>query len=232
MSLVTSQRTSSPSKFQRFIDSFVFRPYAEFPHKLVVLDLIERGFMCVVYCQFVARMLLNLQFHIEAVLIILAETLPVILILGRKPSHTMSENRADWIFGLLGTVGPLFVVAAHTNDLVPVASIGYAVTTLGMAIQVGAKICLGRSFGLVAANRGVRVLGPYRFVRHPMYAGYIISYAGILMMLPSLINAIIYASVTAIHVIRIGREERVLVQDPAYQEFKERVRYRLIPGIF
>ncbi len=34
------------------------------------------------------------------------------------------------------------------------------------------KVLLGLSFGVVAANRGVKIGGPYSFIRHPMYAGY------------------------------------------------------------
>jgi protein-S-isoprenylcysteine O-methyltransferase Ste14 len=50
--------------------------------------------------------------------------------------------------------------------------------------------------------------------------------------MPSVINATIYVIVSAIHIVRILREERVLKQDAAYREFATQVRYRLLPGVF
>lgn len=54
-----------------------------------------------------------------------------------------------------------------------------------MATHVGAKLCLWRSFGLVAAHRGLKAGGLYAVVRHPMYAGYVISHVGYLLVAPS-----------------------------------------------
>lgn len=101
-----------------------------------------------------------------------------------------------------------------------------------MFIQISAKVALGVSFGLVAANRGVRVSGPYRFVRHPMYAGYVITHVGLLLAMPSAFNALLYACALLLQIVRIKREERVLMQDQQYQDFSARVRYRLLPGVF
>jgi protein-S-isoprenylcysteine O-methyltransferase Ste14 len=42
----------------------------------------------------------------------------------------------------------------------------------GLLSQISAKLVLWRSFGIVAAVREVKVAGPYRVVRHPMYLGY------------------------------------------------------------
>ena len=38
---------------------------------------------------------------------------------------------------------------------------------IGLYVQISGKLILGRSFGLIAANRGIKVAGPYRIVRHP-----------------------------------------------------------------
>ena len=46
------------------------------------------------------------------------------------------------------------------------------------------KITLGRSFGVVPANRGVVVGGPYNFVRHPIYTGYLITHVAFLVANP------------------------------------------------
>jgi protein-S-isoprenylcysteine O-methyltransferase Ste14 len=50
--------------------------------------------------------------------------------------------------------------------------------------------------------------------------------------MPSLMNAGIYAFGLVLQVVRIGREERVLMRDPAYRAFAARVRYRMLPGIY
>ena len=39
-------------------------------------------------------------------------------------------------------------------------------------------MALGRSFGVAPANRGIVVRGPYSFVRHPIYTGYLITHTG------------------------------------------------------
>ena len=50
-----------------------------------------------------------------------------------------------------------------------------SVMVSGLVLHLYGKVCLARSFGLVAANRGVQRLGPYRVIRHPIYAGYVIT---------------------------------------------------------
>ena len=103
---------------------------------------------------------------------------------------------------------------------------------IGLSMQVSAKIILGRGFGIIPANRGVRVLGPYRIVRHPMYAGYTLTHIGFLLANPSLSNAVVYIIAFGLQLMRIGREERVLMQDLAYVSFASRVRYRILPFVF
>jgi protein-S-isoprenylcysteine O-methyltransferase Ste14 len=102
----------------------------------------------------------------------------------------------------------------------------------GMVIQVHAKLTLGRSFGCVPAHRGLQLSGPYRFVRHPMYAGYLVSHAAFLLMNPSLRNTAVYGGCYALQIPRILSEERLLARDPAYREYQRAVPYRLIPGVF
>ena len=108
----------------------------------------------------------------------------------------------------------------------------FGVMVAGILLQITAKLVLGRAFGIVAANRGVKVLGPYRFVRHPMYAGYTLTHVGFLLAMPSLMNALFYATALTMQVARIFREEHVLGQDASYRTFAARVRYRLVPGVF
>ena len=99
-------------------------------------------------------------------------------------------------------------------------------------LQLSAKLTLRRSFGVVAANRGVKASGPYRLVRHPMYAGYALTHVGFLLAGPTLWNLAIYGATLAIAVRRIIAEERVLRRDSAYRALADRVRYRLLPFVF
>jgi len=75
--------------------------------------------------------------------------------------------------------------------------------------------------------------GPYRFVRHPGYAGNLLPLFGIVLALGSLWTLIPAAVATIITVIRTVLEDHTLQEElPGYREYAQRVRYRLIPGIY
>ena len=75
--------------------------------------------------------------------------------------------------------------------------------------------------------------GPYRFVRHPGYAGNILPLFGIVLALDSVWTLIPTAVALIIMVIRTVLEDHTLQEElPGYQDYAQRVRYWLIPGIY
>ena len=91
---------------------------------------------------------------------------------------------------------------------------------------------IGRSFGLVPANRGMVDRGPYALVRHPIYAGYLISHVGFLCAHPTVMNAALLVVADAALVYRALLEERTLAGDPRYRTYMQRVAWHLVPGVF
>jgi protein-S-isoprenylcysteine O-methyltransferase Ste14 len=123
--------------------------------------------------------------------------------------------------------------------IVPGVVVSEALVPLGVLLFVGgnlfqlwAKLTLRRSFGVAPANRGVKISGPYRYVRHPMYLGYGIGHIAVLLLMFWPVNLVTYAIGWWAQVLRILAEERVLSQDPAYAEYMRQVKWRLIPGVF
>jgi protein-S-isoprenylcysteine O-methyltransferase Ste14 len=203
------------------------------PRKVILCDLAERLIVTSVFGSFAYRLFVGFAETVNAltVLLFLAEMLPFIYIVLRAPSASLSQKPIDWGFGILGSVTPLLISPVPAEPIAPVV-VCFVLMLGGLLIQLAAKIVLGRTFGIIAANRGVKVFGPYRFVRHPMYAGYTMTHIGFLLSMPLLINAALYASVLALQIVRIYREENILMQDARYRAFAARVRYRLLPGIF
>jgi protein-S-isoprenylcysteine O-methyltransferase Ste14 len=75
--------------------------------------------------------------------------------------------------------------------------------------------------------------GPYRFVRHPMYVGILFMSLGMPLLLgswwaviPGVLNILLF-------IVRTALEDRTLQAElPGYVEYSQKVRYRLIPGIW
>ena len=162
-------------------------------------------------------------------LILLSEGMIILFLLIRRHTSDISLRPQDWIVAFVATVAPLMIVKAPEPSNL---AVGATLLLLGMLIQAAAKLSLRRSFGLVAANRGVKTSGAYRYVRHPMYLGYMVSHVGFFLMSPILINLIVYSVAWSCFILRIEYEERVLTQDSAYQDFKARVRHKILPAIY
>jgi protein-S-isoprenylcysteine O-methyltransferase Ste14 len=169
--------------------------------------------------------------RITLVFFIVANTLTVgLAIFSRSPSER------DWKpFSLLVTLFGTFYFAAFNikpgMQLAPEYGAA-AVQIVGILIQIYAKLSLRRSFGLLPANRGVVVFGPYRFIRHPMYVGYCVTDIGFLLANFGLRNILIVFLQWGMQIVRIMQEERLLSNDEAYRHYMSRVRYRLIFGLF
>lgn len=110
--------------------------------------------------------------------------------------------------------------------------VGLSLQMLGLACQFASKYTLGRSFGLLPAQRRIVVAGPYRWVRHPIYLGYLISHIGFLLVNFSWRNLGVFVLLYAAQLYRIRREEAVLCSDDNYRAYTTRVRWRLVPGLF
>ena len=168
-----------------------------------------------------------------APLIMIAETAVVIFVLIRRPTDNISLKLGDWLLAITATYAPLLIQPVDTpaalHWLVPFA---VGLTIAGNVVQIAAKMFLRRSFGIAPANRGIKTDGMYRVVRHPMYAGYLLVHIGVLALMPTLLNFLIYAIGWCAQILRLLAEERLLGEDPAYRDFCTKTRWRLIPGIF
>lgn len=75
--------------------------------------------------------------------------------------------------------------------------------------------------------------GPYRIVRHPMYACVLLYVPGTALLLGSLWGAVATVVIVLALVVRIAIEERMLRAGLAgYAEYAARVRWRLLPGVW
>jgi protein-S-isoprenylcysteine O-methyltransferase Ste14 len=201
--------------------------------EMICLDVLERIIYVALFARFAVLTIQHLLLtpSIETFLMPISEVLPCVLIVLRKPSNALSTRPADWFFAMAGSIAPLLIKPATVAPLLP-SAICLLIIIAGMFIQITAKVVLGRSFGVVAANRGIKIAGPYRIIRHPMYAGYTITHIGLLLSMPSLLNAALYVLAFSFQVVRILREEAVLMQSEDYRDFRARVHYRLLPGAF
>ena len=109
---------------------------------------------------------------------------------------------------------------------------GLALQSLGLAIMVVALVFLNRSFGIAPAHRGLVTAGPYRVVRHPLYASEAVHFAGYCLGYLSLWNASVLAAILIAITLRIRAEETLLRADEAYRVYQDRVRWRLLPGVW
>jgi protein-S-isoprenylcysteine O-methyltransferase Ste14 len=164
-------------------------------------------------------------------LLLPSEGLVVFFMLIRRRASTISIQPGDWIVAILATCIGFLVFPVSGRALVSV-QLAATVLLAGILVQVLAKIALGRSLGCVPAHRGLKLSGPYRFIRHPMYAGYLLSQLAFLAVNPSLWNAGMYTLEFALQLYRLGAEERLLSRDPRYSDYRRTVRYRLVPGLF
>jgi protein-S-isoprenylcysteine O-methyltransferase Ste14 len=168
--------------------------------------------------------------RVAGVLFLCNASLIVVFTLLRRSTATIDSCFPARVVTLAAVIGPLLFRPGSPGPLPDyVAS---AIGCAGLAMSIGGTLALRRSFGLMPANRGIVRSGLYRSVRHPIYAGYFVSHLAFVIAFPTLWNALVWMCSDGAQLVRVRYEERLLQRDSSYASYMQRVRWRMLPGVF
>lgn len=177
------------------------------------------------------------------------------LVIFRKDPELLKERRESgpgaerwdriWLrvytIFLLATliVALLDVGRFHWSDTMPlglqIAGLLASTASLALSGWAMAENTFFSEVVRIQEDRGHRVVtsGPYRVVRHPSYAGNIVAWPCIALALGSWFAVLLSAVIVVLFIVRTAWEDRALQTGlEGYTEYAERVRYRLVPGLW
>jgi protein-S-isoprenylcysteine O-methyltransferase Ste14 len=169
--------------------------------------------------------------RVTGLLLLVSEMLVVVLTVMRRSAAAVDRSVRARLLTTLSMLGPPLLQPAQVAALLP-QSVTVAASIVGLGIVIAGKMTLGRSFGLMPANRGIVSSGVYRVVRHPIYLGYLITHVAFLLATPSVWNIAALVAADAALLLRAVCEEQTLSQDSRYRAYQQIVRWRVCPGLF
>jgi len=169
-------------------------------------------------------------------------------LLVERSRFMQSEDAKPWdkrLAPLVGLGSGLIPIVAGLDELfgwsppsiLPVKIAALVVILVGYVLASYALIENRFFSGMVRiqTDRGHQVVsgGPYRWVRHPGYAGGLLTYLATPLFLDAAWALIPAVLLTIVLVVRTSLEDRTLQAElPGYADFAARTRYRLLPGIW
>ncbi len=163
--------------------------------------------------------------------IVVHNTLLLFLFLTRRRSNDTSHRIVEWIVPIVTLALTMFLRPLPAMN-VTLVSYSAVMQIVGMLCIISSLMSLGRSFGIVPANRTIKSSGVYKIVRHPLYTSELIFYFGFLLGNPSLWNSLLIFLILAGQIWRSLVEEKLLFKDPSYRSYMDKVWYRFIPGLY
>ena len=169
--------------------------------------------------------------RLTGVLLLVSEALVVVLTVVRRTAVSIDRSLGARVLTAVSLTSPFLAKPTALTPLAPeMISVGLVIC--GLLVVVGGKLSLGRSFGLMPANRGIVSTGLYRLVRHPIYLGYLVTHIAFLAANPSPWNFLIFVTADTALLARAVCEEKTLARDAQYRDYQKFVRWRVLPGVF
>ena len=169
--------------------------------------------------------------RVTGLLLLISEALVAVLTIVRRRAVIVDRSLGATSVTMISLLGPALLRTSLGPGLFP-DPLTALISSAGLLAVIAGKIALGRSLGIVPANRGVVIAGPYTLVRHPIYAGYLLSHLAFACAYPTAWNITILAATDVALVLRALCEERILATDRTYQLYCTRVAWHLVPGVF
>jgi len=190
-------------------------------------------FIALMWSKFVLLAVTDLMLHRDPLNlgILIHNTLLFLLFLTRRKSTDTSYRIIDWVVPICVMTFVMLLRIGRSTDgtFYLVSGIFQTVGIAGMIVSLAS---LGRSFGVIPANRRIKYSGAYKIVRHPLYTSEIIFYIGFLIGNLTIRNCLFVVLIMAGQFWRSLAEEKLLSKDIQYRSYLNSVQYRFIPGLF
>lgn len=133
------------------------------------------------------------------------------------------DHRFGWTRNILAPVPAWVCLAA---DFLALAGVLFIAWTIFVNRFAARTIRVEESQQVISS-------GPYRFLRHPMYSGLIVTQLAMPVGMASLVTLPLFVLLIPFYVVRLLNEEKILCRDlPGYAEYCRHTRYRLIPFVW
>ncbi len=141
-------------------------------------------------------------------LLVLRDTMAAWFLMTRQPADEMRSLALTDALAYFSCALSLFYLQQSGSPGVALSVMAELLPIFGFTLATLALLDLGASFGVAPANRGRVGDGVYRVLNHPMYVGYAIAEASMVLLNPA--NAGIYLAALGLYWWRASVEERVL----------------------
>lgn len=157
----------------------------------------------------------------------------VLTMVFRRPPKRITPNPWFWLIAFVNTYFPQamlpFLDRGHpliSPQLSNLLAIG------ALLFSIWARLSLGRNMGFVPAQREIVTTGAYRYMRHPIYTGLMLSYLAAALRIYSPRNATLFTIAVFWMLVKSFVEESFLREDAQYADYMTNVRARWIPFVF
>jgi protein-S-isoprenylcysteine O-methyltransferase Ste14 len=163
--------------------------------------------------------------------------IPVGLYARRPAPHHRDGRLVPRALAMTGTLMVLLVGALPPGTLLyrpPLWSSGLStgISIVAFTVIIYALMHLRSSLSIIPEVRRLVIGGPYRLVRHPLYAAEILAAFAFVLVNPTVSTVLVLAAFVAVQLLRARYEERLLtVAYPLYIEYARRTR-RVVPFIW
>jgi protein-S-isoprenylcysteine O-methyltransferase Ste14 len=142
----------------------------------------------------------------------------------RAPAFERASTTAEIVLPLAGGPFPFLLLQSPIHPIGNV-HIGEALVFAGDVLAVLSYSFLGGSFSILVDARPLKSAGPYRWIRHPVYAAQILATLGLAVLRGSARNFVLWVVFVAIQATRARLEERKMLRStPGYAEYQARTK--------
>jgi protein-S-isoprenylcysteine O-methyltransferase Ste14 len=184
-----------------------------------------------------ATILAVLSSPLPAALYLLFCAIPVFIYVGRPAPRARDGRMLPRVAGLAGTLMLLVVGALPQGDALYTppewfGGVSTAVSVAAFTLAVYGLLYLRRSLSIIPEVRRLVTGGPYRVVRHPLYAAEILAACSFVFVNPGALAVAVLAPFVVTQLVRSRYEERLLTRTyPQYRDYARTTR-RLIPFVW
>lgn len=166
-----------------------------------------------------------------AVVVLVTGGVHALLFALRRPPKRVAVAVLPWAIALAGSQWHLLFPLAGEGARVAPPWLTKATAAAGAGLFLWARFALGRRFGIVPADRGIVDHGPYRLVRHPIYAASFLTSGAFVMEHFSLASLLLWVGGAGAALLKAAYEESFLSLSPDYGHYARTVRFRFVPGV-